>query len=158
MNTKLPYLPDNVEIKYVEESDTFLSQAKHCRNNESTDYIQKTGAVIVKDGVVIGSGANQSSLRNKLLMKLHQKGFCIRRILKIKTGEKYWLCPGCSKSYHHAETRAVRDGISKGHDLNGSVLYLYGHWWCCKPCWDSMLNSGIHTVYLVTDADKQFKR
>lgn len=158
MNSRYPYLPEGRDIKYVPISDVFMAEAMNVRNNLSTDSLHPTGAVIVLDGKIIGKGANQSAFRNKKLIELHKKGFCIRRFLKIPSGQKYWLCPGCSASKHHAETRAVKDAFKKREMTTGADLYLYGHWWCCKPCWDSMIKAEIRDVYLVDNADDLFKK
>ena len=158
MNNKYPYLPEGREIKYVEESDIFIQEAKKYRDNFSTDHNHPTGAVIVLNNKIIGYGANQSAIKNKTLLNFHKKYICIRKILRIKSGEKYWLCPGCASSIHHAETRAVNDALKKTDSIFNADLYLYGHWWCCKPCWDSMINAGIRDVYLINNADKLFKK
>ncbi len=54
----------------------------------------------------------------------------------------------------HAEARAVKNAGVKAH---GGDLYLWGHWWCCKPCWDAMISAGIKNVYLYTESQKLFK-
>jgi len=158
MNEHYPYLPEGRVIKYVFEKDPFMNEAKRMRNECSTDEGHSTGAVVVKDTLIIGRGANQSALKNKKLINLHKKGLCVRRLLKIPSGQKYWLCPGCSKDKHHAEARAVKDALVNKKNANGADLYLYGHWWCCKPCWDTMIEAGIRDVYLVDNADALFKR
>jgi deoxycytidylate deaminase len=135
-----------------------MREAMRLRNECSTDFLNPTGAVVVKNGSIVGRAANQSALKNEWLINFHKDHFCVRRFLKIKTGTKYWLCPGCASFRHHGESRAVKDAARQGHDLTGAELYLYGHWWCCKPCWDTMLASGITRVYLVDDAEKLFRR
>lgn len=155
---KYPYIPSNRDIKFVALDNQFMLEAKgFCRHN-TTDKNHPTGAVVVKDGKVIGSAANQSGYRKKTLIEWHRKWMCFRKWLKIKSGEKYWLCPGCSTYEQHAESGAVRDAIKKERDINGSDLYLWGHWWCCKPCWDNMVNAGIKDVYLLENSDELFDR
>ncbi len=158
MNNRYPYLPEGRIIKYVPASDSFMKEAMYMRNTFSTDTNHPTGAVVVMEGKIIGKGANQSALKNKKLIELHRNGLCVRKFLKIKSGEKYWLCPGCASCKHHAETRATIDAIKKNGSAKGADLYLYGHWWCCKPCWDSMINAEIRDVYLVDKADDLFKK
>lgn len=155
---KYPYLPEGRAISYVPENDKFMLEAKRVRNEESTDGSWPTGAIVVKDGKIIGSAANQAALQNKKLYELHKKGWCVRRMLKIKSGEKYWLCPGCAKNKDHAEAGAVRDALKKNKNIEGADLYLYGHWWACQSCWDSMVAAGIKNVYLSEDSAKMFKR
>lgn len=156
-----PYLPDGRIIRYVPVSDPFMREAEHIRNTLSTDLNHATGAVVVLNGSVIGRGANQSALKNRRLLEMHKNGLCVRRILKVPSGHGYWLCPGCSSFRHHAETRAVKDALSRTAPhgtIVGADLYLYGHWWCCKPCWDIMISAGIRDVYLVNTADNLFKK
>ena len=158
MTHEYPYLPDGKTIEYVPASDPFMAEAERARNELSTEKNQPTGAVVVLYGKIIGVDANQAALKNQKLQALHKNGWCVRRILKIPSGQKYWLCPGCAKSKHHAEARAVRDALKKQGRIQGADLYLYGHWWCCKPCWDSMIGAGIRDVYLIEGADELFKR
>ena len=156
MNINYPYLPDGREIIQVGLENRYMSLAKVVCDSKSTDIAHPTGAVVVKDGEVIGEWANQSVLRNKKMLELH-KSFCIRRLLKIKTGTRYWLCPGCASHKYHAESGAVSDALRKGFDTKGADLYLYGHWWCCKPCWDTMIKNGIKNVFVLKDSETLFK-
>jgi len=151
-----PYIPEGREIFYVPESNQFMARAKQVRNEYSTDPNHPTGAVVVVSGVIIGEAANQASLRNAWARNLHKK-VCLRRLFHIKTGEKYWVCPGCAQPRNHAEWGAVRDAQKKGNTTQGADLYLYGHWWCCKPCWDAMIAGGISKVYLLEESTSLFK-
>ncbi len=153
-----PYLPLGKSIQYVPVTNQFMTEAKRLRDAYSTDFNHKTGAVVVKDGVIIGSAANRSKISSRLLINLHKKGLCFRKLLKVRTGQKYWLCPGCASSNYHAESNAVFDALSKGKNTVGADVYLYGHWWCCKPCWDKMISAGIDNVYLVGNATELFKK
>lgn len=136
-----------------------MSLARDVAQKESTDSVNPTGSIVVKDGVIIGKAANRSPLGHiKSLYELHKRGWCTRRLLKIKTGTKYWMCPGCATHADHSEQRALRDAQKKGHDTSGSDLYLWGHWWCCKPCWDKIIASGVKNVYLLDESEAQFRR
>jgi deoxycytidylate deaminase len=108
--------------------------------------------VVVLESQIIGRAANQSALKNAFLSNLHTKGWCVRHRLKIKTGTKYWLCPGCSNYKFHSESRAVEDAHKNHQSIAGAELYLWGHWWCCQPCWQVMLTAGIKNVYVTEDA------
>jgi deoxycytidylate deaminase len=152
-----PYLPEGKEIKYVPAENPFMLEAMKVCRQDSTESMHSTGAVIVKDGAVIGKGANQASLKSSGLKELHKK-FCIRGFFKIPSGQKYWLCPGCAQPSSHAEPRAVKDALKKTPSIVGSDIYLYGHWWCCQPCWDKMTAAGIRDVYLVEGATEMFSR
>ncbi len=142
MKKELPYLPESREILYVPADNKFMQAAQKVAEIKSLDSGFKTGAVIVRDGKIIGQGANGSDF--------HEKFGCVRKFLKIKTGEKYWLCPGCSPK-NHAEQSAIKDAKFRGISTQGADLYLWGHWWCCQSCWKKMIEAGIKNVYLSED-------
>jgi deoxycytidylate deaminase len=158
MKKDYPYLPEGRNIKYVPVSNPFMAEARRMQELFSNERNHPTGAVVVNDGKILGQGANQAPIKNKKLIELHKNGWCIRRMLNVPSGQRYWLCPGCASCKQHAETRAVNDAISKNGGVSGADLYLYGHWWCCKPCWDSMIKAGIKDVYLVDNANELFKK
>jgi deoxycytidylate deaminase len=151
-----PYIPEGRTILYVSEDDFFMKESIKTARQLSTDKLQSTGAVIVKDGQIVGRGANQVLIKSPKLQSFHQKRFCPRKLLKVKSGTKYWLCPSCSTNKDHAESQAVLDAQKNGQDTSGADLYLWGHWWCCKPCWDTMIEAGIKNVYLMEESEKLF--
>lgn len=152
-----PYLPAGREILYAPEDNPFIIAAKNVRYTESTDLRNPTGAVIVKNEIIIARAANKSKLANPALVKLHSK-YCIRRILNVPSGKGYFLCPGCATHKEHAESRVVMEAMRQDLDTAGADLYLFGHWWCCEPCWGAMIKAGITNVYLVDKAWEMFKR
>jgi len=150
-----PYLPNNVLIEYVSEENYFMAEAKKMAQ-KSNDLQQPTGAVIVVDGKIISQNSNKNPLKNSFLIKLHKK-YCLRHLLKIPSGQKYYLCPGCATNSSHAEYRAVLEIQRKNiQNLNNPVLYLWGHWWCCQPCWQKMLETGIQKVFLLNESEVLF--
>jgi deoxycytidylate deaminase len=151
-----PFIPKDRTILYVGPDNEFMKAAEAACKELSTDRYHPTGAVLVKDGKIIARAANQSALKNEKLLELHRKGFCVRKLFKIPSGQKYWLCPGCSSSKNHAETSVVRDARKRGISTEGSDLYLWGHWWCCEPCWNSIISGGIRDVYLLEGSDRLF--
>jgi len=157
-NSPYPYLPENREIKYVSIDNPFMKEAMRVRDTLSNDLYFRTGAVVVLNSKIIGYGANKSILGNEKLIELHKNGWCIRKMFKVKSGNKYWLCPGCSSPNNHAENRAIIDAYKKNGAIDGADLYLYGHWWCCKDCWNSIIKHNINNVFLVSDATTLFKR
>ncbi len=148
-------MPQSGKIAYVEISDPYMAEAKEEARRYSTDASISTGAIIVKDGKVVAKGANQSALRDPRLVALHKK-YCIRRLFGVPSGKLYFLCPGCASHKNHGEFRAVRDGEKHKADMRGARLYLWGHWWCCKPCWDKMLKAGISDATLLKNSEKLF--
>ena len=151
---KYPYLPDDVSIEYVAETNVFMSAAKE-QARKSNDQQQPAGSVIVENGVIVSGAANKNPLTSERMIRLHKK-YCIRHMLHIPSGEKYWLCPGCATNSSHGESRAVLEIQKKGTHLTNPELYLWGHWWCCQPCWDKMLEVGIRKVFLLEDSEILF--
>jgi deoxycytidylate deaminase len=35
---------------------------------------------------------------------------------------------------------------------------MWGHWWCCKPCWDNMIAAGIKNVYVIEGSEILFNK
>lgn len=156
---KYPYLPTGRVILWVPENNKYMLDAKEAALKKSTVELHRTGVVIVdKDGSVLVREANQATLKNKFLLKTH-KSWCIRKLFKVPSGKKYWLCPGCASHKNHGEYRAAAELLKKfPQKINSGLdLYLWGHWWCCKPCWDKMIEAGIKNVYVVENSDKLFK-
>lgn len=153
-----PYLPVGREIKYVGAEQPYMLAAQQACRELSTDHYHPTGAVVVLANKIIAREANQSALRWPKLIRWHHAGVCVRRWLKIKSGEKYWLCPGCSSSRHHAESRAARAAQATGLDLRNATLYLWGHWWCCAPCWSAIIAADIGEVCLLESSEVLFNR
>lgn len=158
MNHEYPYLPEGRTISYVPASNPFMMEAARARAELSSEKNYSTGAVVVRDSRIIGRAGNQAALKNKTLQEFHRTKLCVRKLLKIPSGQKYWVCPGCAKYQHHAEWGAVRDALKHTKDITGADVYLYGHWWCCKPCWKSMIDAGIKNVYLVEGAFELFEK
>jgi deoxycytidylate deaminase len=154
-----PYLPKGRTILLVPENNQHMLAAKETALTKSTVELHRTGAVIVdKDGTILTKEANQATFKNKFLLDTH-KTWCIRKLFKIPTGQKYWMCPGCASHKNHGEYRAAAELIKKfPQKVNAGLdLYLWGHWWCCKPCWDKMIEAGIKNVYVMKNASNLFK-
>lgn len=150
-----PYLPADRSIVYVPEDNLFMREARRAAQEFSTVSNQPVGAVVVLKGKVISRAANRSHLTNRIALWLHDH-FCVRRIFRIKTGMHYWVCPGCANYKDHAERRAILAAKKSFGNIAGSDLYLWGHWWCCKPCWDSVIDAGIQDVYLLKGSETLF--
>lgn len=143
----IPYLPPDREILYVTVSHPYMQLARKAAKELSLDLEHPTGAVAIKHDKILGRGANGS--------EYHQINGCARKKHGSKTGEEYDLCEGCNP-HHHAEQSAIRDTLARGEDPHDADLYLWGHWWCCKSCWDYMIRHGIRNVYLVDGAEGKF--
>jgi deoxycytidylate deaminase len=148
---KYPFLPEGRTIEYVPEADEFMQAAKEQALVYSLDKALKTGAVVVAAGDIIGRGANGS--------QYHEENECERVRLKMPSGQGYELCEGCHPK-NHAEPSAIEDAKKNGNEelLEGASLYLWGHWWCCEPCWAAMIEAGIKHVYLLEGSEVFFDR
>lgn len=146
---KLPYLPDGRTIKYVSPENKFMAAAKAMADFKSLDAMHPTGAVIVKNGLIIGRGANGSTW--------HEMHGCERKRKNTPTGTGYELCEGCHPK-NHAEQKALLDALKNVQSLIDTDLYLWGHWWCCHRCWERIIETGIRDVFLTENADKMFKK
>lgn len=142
---KYPYLPEGKTIKYVPTDNPFMIEAKKISRSTGCAK-QATGAVIVKEGKIIGSGSNAG-------VKIE---ICPRVEKGSKTGEDYHLCKEVCQQESHSEVASINDAIKNNHDISGADLYLYGHWWCCQSCWDAINAAGINNVYLLEDSHITF--
>lgn len=152
-----PYLPEGRKILYVPSDNPFIIEAKKVRDEQSTDRMNPIGVVVVRDNKILLSAANQSKLKSQKMRDLHAR-HCIRRILHIPSGKGYFMCPGCATHKQHSESQAVAKANKEGVDLQGADIYLYGHYWCCQPCWEAMIKAGIRNVYLIDKAWELFQR
>lgn len=144
-----PYMPKNGVIKYVAADDPFMVEAKEFARQHSLDKTMPNASLVVKDAKVIGRGANGSTY--------HDTHMCERVRLGIPTGQGYELCEGCHPK-NHSEPKAIKNTRENGNDPSGADIYLWGHWWCCEPCWNSMQEAGIKTVFLLEDSEKLFNK
>ena len=136
-----PYIPKDREIKYVTSENHFMNEAKKIAQQSGCKK-QSTGAVVVQQGKIISSGCNAGK----------KVETCPRETKKYKTGEGYHLCKEVCNQKAHAEIDAINNAISSQAETNGANLYLYGHWWCCKNCWDVIIDAEISNVYLLENS------
>jgi len=153
-----PYIPENRQMEYVPEDNVFMKEAQKACLELSTDKNHPNGAVLVKDGQIIARGANQSALKNEKLIQLHKNGFCIRRVLGIPSGQRYWLCVGCASSSNHSEAMVIKNAKKNKQNTTNADLYFWGHWWCCQPCWQEMEKAEIANVYLLENSHILFNK
>ncbi len=140
-----PFIHPNGKIFYVSEKNKFI-QAAQCIAERSGCIKQATGAVIVINDEIVASGSN-AGIRVKVCPRVEEK---------CPTGTGYHHCRETCKQEGHAEQMAIKDLLNKNIVHSEPALYLWGHWWCCEPCWDAMMTAGIRTVYLVEKATELF--
>lgn len=141
------WTPEGHEYQYVPENNTFMNEAKIYAIEHSLDDNVKTASMVVVDGVVRGRAANGSDY--------HKTHGCERVRLACPSGIGYEKCEGCHPK-NHSEGKAMTDAHQQGFETKGADLYLWGHFWCCKPCWEAMLAGGIKNVYLLQDCKQIF--
>lgn len=146
---KYPYLPEGREIKYVSNENVFMQYAKDFARKNSLDSTIQTGSVIVLNDKVLGCGANGSIY--------HKNNICERIKRNISTGQGYELCEGCHPK-NHSERKAIENAKELGYSTKDADLYLWGHWWCCKDCWNAILEANIKNVYLLEDSEILFNK
>lgn len=108
---------------------------------------QQVGAVIVKDGHIVGFGNNGCA---------HPQTACPRETMEYKSGDGYHLCWDVCHQWSHAEINALGDALADKEDLEGATLYLYGHWYCCPDCMERMKEAGIASFHLMDGAKELF--
>ncbi len=146
-------MPGERDVSYVPADHPHMVRAKSIGEQRSFNRIHPTGAVIVRAGIILGEGANLSGS-----MSMHKQSFCLRRFLRVRSGKMYWLCPGCASPALHCEQVALKNARSKGHDLHGADLYLWGHWWCCRSCWYEMILAGIDNIFMAEGCEELFQK
>jgi deoxycytidylate deaminase len=144
-----PYLPAEKSFQYVSMDNEYIQAAEEYARENSLDKNMPTGSVVVLDGKIIGRGANGSNY--------HETHECERVKRGIPTGQGYELCEGCHPK-NHSEPRAIADAKTRHSDLSGASLYLWGHWWCCEPCWTAIIEAGIKTVCLAEGSEHLFNK
>ena len=148
-NIKYPYTPKDHSVIYVPADNEYIQEAKKYARENSLDKVMPNGSVLVRDEVIIGKGANGSNY--------HELHGCERVKRGIPTGQGYELCEGCHPK-NHGEPKAIKMAKDQGNETNGADLYLWGHWWCCEPCWNAMIEAGIKDVYLMEDSEILFNK
>ncbi|MBU0709616.1 MAG: cytidine/deoxycytidylate deaminase family protein [Candidatus Omnitrophica bacterium] len=96
---------------------------------------RRVGAVIVKDKRILATGYNgvPSGLKHCLDVG------CIRKKLKIPSGERHELCRAL-----HAEQNALIQASLYGVSLKGSILYATNQ--PCVICAKMLINAGIKEI------------
>lgn len=135
-----PYLAPGRTIKYVSLKNRHLQQAKKIAEL-GTCLKLKTGAVLVKNGKIIGRGSNTGIKKIKV---------CPRD--EMPTGSDYSACKAICGQKGHAEDTAIDDAVKNNKNTKGADVYLWGHWWCCEPCWKKMIGAGIRNVCLLENS------
>ncbi len=144
-----PFIPPGHTIGYVAADHDHIVAARNAAQ-ASKGCRWRVGTVLVKDDQIIGQGANATDAPQDRTL------FCPRQVLECPSGQGYEHCPACVGI--HSEVAAVKNAKANGNHTDGTDAYLYGHWWCCEPCWKVMIDAGVRNVYLVEQATEQFEK
>lgn len=141
-------MPEGKTIKFVPLNNKWMQAArKECDTNGNCSW-WPTGAVIVKGNKIISRGANKG-VYNAICPRVEQQ---------CPSGTGYELCTRHCKQTGHAEKNAILAAERENYDLTGADMYLFGHWWCCQSCWESILRHDFGEIYLLENAHKIFTK
>ena len=115
------------------------------------------GAIVVKNDQIIATGYNGAPRKTK---DCYEHGFCLRRELKIPSGQHYEICRSV-----HAEQNVLINAARSGENVFGGDLYMWGMriWEGAKELTDELpcfickkliINSGIENLYRMTPSGK----
>lgn len=146
-----PYMPEGRAFGFVPAMHPHMQAAKRAQEDCAGDSLFPVGIVLVKEDVVVARAGNGYNLGSGA------RHVCPRVVLECASGTGYELChlhdaPG------HAEPQLMQAAHEQGIDPFGCDVYMYGHWWCCEPCWKTMIDAGIARVYLLENAHEVFSR
>ncbi|MBT5808474.1 hypothetical protein HOI18_04350 [Candidatus Uhrbacteria bacterium] len=150
-NVDYPYMPEGRELKFVSVEDSFMQEAAKARGERAGDPLWPIGAVLVKDGEVVATAGNGF---DKGAGRVH---VCPRIVEECASGVGYELCD-LHNAAGHAEPMVIKVARDAGVETEGADFYMYGHWWCCEPCWNVLIDAGVRDVYVVDDAHERFSR
>lgn len=60
--------------------------------------------------------------------------------------EDYSKCKTVCQQQGHAEEQAVAEAQRLGVDIRGGTATLYGHYWMCQNCGDTLRRAGVTSV------------
>lgn len=152
---KIPEIVDGVEYEYVTLDNQHMRAAYEYAKTlylvKHWNAMTSPATALVMNGTVVALG-NAGD-------EWHQReGSCKRVELKLPSGVGYDQCSGCHPD-NHGEKVAVRKAKEKGIDLTGADCYMYGHWWLCASCLQTLIDAGVNKkVYLLDNADRLFDR
>ena len=133
----------------------FWDAAKEAAVKHSLTPDFPIGIIAVKNNEVVAEAGNGNGYHQKNENTEGHKDGCVRKYLRqeaknagyaIPKGLSHDMCPGC-----HTDSHAEANLIKTRANLEGADIYMYGHFWCCKSCWQKMKAAGVNDVYLPED-------
>ena len=127
--------------------DEYYMKQAYIQKEKSTCIRSKVGAVLVKDGLVIGQGYNNVTGGIDDCRKVG----CIRDILHIPHGEKREICRAiCAEQV--ALTEAARNGVS----TDGATIYVTTS--PCYVCAKMLVSAGVNEIVYDNDYPDEFSK
>lgn len=116
--------------------DTYFMDITILVAKRSTCLRRSVGASIVKDKRILSTGYNGAPSGLKHCLEIG----CLRKKMKIASGERHELCRGI-----HAEQNAIIQAAFHGVSIREAVLYCTNL--PCSICAKMIINAGIIKIY-----------
>lgn len=116
--------------------DTYFMDITTLVAKRSTCLRRSVGASIVKDKRILSTGYNGAPSGLKHCLEIG----CLRKKMKIASGERHELCRGI-----HAEQNAIIQAAFHGVSIREAVLYCTNL--PCSICAKMIINAGIIKIY-----------
>ena len=117
--------------------DEYFLDIARIVSKRSTCLRRKVGAIIVKNRRILATGYNGTPTGIRHCAEVG----CLRKKLKIPSGERHELCRGL-----HAEQNALLQAALYGISLRDSILYVTNQ--PCIICAKMIINAGIKEVVI----------
>lgn len=115
--------------------DEYFMKIASVVSERSTCLRRQVGAVLVRERQILSTGYNGAPKN----MKHCCETGCIRKKMKVPSGEKHELCRGL-----HAEMNALTQAAANGMNVAGSTIYTTAS--PCSLCAKMLINAGIVQV------------
>ena len=133
---------DKWDARFMEMAQLISTWASCYQEN------RKIGAVIVKNKRIMTTGYNGAPAGVKTCV---ERGECLRRKLKIPSGERQEMCYAV-----HAEQNAIIQAAKLGVSIDGGTLYCTHQ--PCAICAKMIVNAGIARVVYEDGYPDEFAR
>ncbi|MEK7503278.1 MAG: hypothetical protein AAB556_02420 [Patescibacteria group bacterium] len=129
------------------QESIYFDKAEQIAKDNSTCLKLNTGAVIVKNGEIVGMGWNMCSPGEGVFCHGDKVAECAR--MNLPSGQGYELCKPI-----HAEVMAV---LSAGmENCKGATLFLSGHYYACWNCESTVRFAGVAEIKIRDKNAKEF--
>lgn len=115
--------------------DRVYMDMAYVQAEKSTCLRAKVGAILVKDGLVVGQGYNNVTGGVKDCTEVG----CIRDIMHIPSGQRREVCRAIC-----AEQLAISEAARNGVSLDGSTAYITAY--PCHICSKLLVSSGVSEI------------